>query len=110
MELHNCVDEKGKPILTLVDYRTENFLEQEEPFPSIKTNCNIIRCLLDDLSDPAIRNKIPKNGFVVLVCETGNRDDITMRYLYKFGFENIVGLRTGMRGWIKLNYPVEYSN
>ena len=60
----NCVDDNNNAIVTLVDYRAENFLKKEKPFPSIKTDCNIIRCLLDDLSNPVVRNKIPKRSLV----------------------------------------------
>jgi rhodanese-related sulfurtransferase len=74
---------------------------------AIETNCNTIKCLLDDLSDPEVRSSIPKEGTVIIICETGNRDIIAMRYLHKFGYDNIFGLRFGMRGWIKLDYPVE---
>ncbi|MBL7225660.1 MAG: rhodanese-like domain-containing protein [Desulfobacteraceae bacterium] len=56
-----------------------------------------------------MRNQIPNKGLVVLVCETGNRDWAALRYLYKWGYTNIVGLRFGMRGWIKSDYPVRYS-
>lgn len=106
---HNCADENNKAMVTLVDYRNENFLKTEKPLPSIKTGCPTIKCFLDNLKDPAVRNKIPKKGLVVLVCETGNRDAVAMRYLHKYGYNNVVGLRTGMRGWIKLDYPVEFS-
>ena len=92
--------------MTIIDYRTEDFLETDRPIPSIKTKCRIIKCLLDDFSNPAIRNLIPKDGEVVLVCETGNRDKTAMKYLFKFGYLNIKGLKFGMRGWIKLDYPM----
>ncbi len=108
-EIVNCVDKNNEKILTIIDYRTENFIKTEKPFPSIKTNCPTIKCLLDDLQEVDTRDKIPKKGLVVLLCETGNRDDVAMRYLFKYGYTNVVGLRNGMREWIKSNYPVEYS-
>ncbi len=105
-EFHGCLDDKGKPILTIVDYRTENILKPDNPPPSVKTNCKTMRTLLDDLGLPEIRDRIPREGLVVLISETGNRDSYAMRYLYKFGFTNVVGLRFGMRAWIKSNHPV----
>ena len=109
-EFVNCLDPKGNPLLTLVDYRTENFLKTGKARPFIKTNCETIRCLLDDLANPEVRRQIPKKGLVVLVCETGNRDAITMKYLYKYGYTNVMGLQFGMRGWVKLNYAVDIEN
>jgi rhodanese-related sulfurtransferase len=102
------MDENNDAIITFVDYRTQNFLKREKPLASIKSECKLIKCLLDDLKNPARRDQIPKERLVVLVSETGNRDTVVMQYLYKYGYTNIVGLRTGMRGWLKLNYPVEY--
>lgn len=104
---YNCLDQNKKPLLTLVDYRTENFLKTDRPLHSIKTKCKTIKCLLDDLTDPEVRKQIPKESPVVLVCETGNRELLIMKYLYKYGYTNTVGLRFGMRGWIKSGYPVE---
>jgi hypothetical protein len=37
--------------------------------------------------------------------ETGNRDIFAMKFMYKYGYTNIVGLNFGMRGWIKPGYP-----
>ena len=93
--------------MTIIDYRVEYFLEPQGAVPVIKTRCPTIRCLLDDLQRPEVRAKIPRTGKVVLVCETGNRDAVAMRFLSKFGFTNVVGLTHGMRGWIKLDYPIE---
>jgi rhodanese-related sulfurtransferase len=106
---HNCTTANNEAIVTIVDYRVQNFLKTKKPVASIKTNCPLIKCLLDDLRNPAVRNKIPRQGLVVLISETGNRDTVAMKYLHKYSYTNIVGLRTGMRGWLKLNYPVEYS-
>ena len=103
----NCVGHNNEPLLTIIDYRTEHFLKTNTPIESIKTKCKTIRLLLDDLKNPALRSRIPRKGPVVSVCETGNRDWAFARYLYKWGYTNIVGLRFGMRAWIKLDYPVE---
>lgn len=93
--------------MTIIDYRADYFLKEDTASPSIESKCTMIYCLLDDLKYPEIRSQIPNKGLVVLVSETGNRDWAVMRYLYKWGYTNIVGLRFGMRGWIKLGYPVD---
>ena len=106
-EATRCLDRYNKPALTIVDYRTENILEVGRPIPSIKTQCQTIQCLLDDLKDPQVRAKIPKEGLVIVVSETGNRDWAVMRYLHRWGYSNVMGLEFGMRGWIKLGYPID---
>jgi rhodanese-related sulfurtransferase len=105
-----CRDAGNQPLLTILDLRTENFLETGPSFVSIKTVCQTITCLLDDLARDEIRRRIPRQGLVVTVTETGNRDKFVMKYLYRYGYTNIKGLEFGMRGWIKSNYPVERKN
>lgn len=109
-DLKNCSDENGLPFLTIIDYRTENFYKPEASIASIKTKCPILRCLIDDFTDPKIRQLIPKNSPVILVCETGSRNAMAMRYLFKFGYTNTMGLQFGMRGWLKMDFPVEIGH
>ena len=107
-EPSQCLDQNGHPMLTILDYRTENFLKSDRPIPSIKTRCKTIQCLLDDLVNPQVRSMIPREeGLVVVVSETGNRDWAIMSYLHKWGHANVIGLKFGMRGWIKLGYPID---
>ena len=105
-EAGTCIDSHGKPFITLLDLRTDNFVETDVPVSSIKTNCPVSKHLFDDLSNPEVRERIPSDTTVVTVTETGNRDREAMQYLSKFGFTNIVGLKFGMRGWIKQDYPI----
>ncbi len=104
---NGCQDDRHRPVLTILDLRTENYLKTDPSVPAIKTGCKTITCLLDDLIRPDIRKQIPHDSPVVIVTETGNRDIYAMQYLSQFGYRNIRGLDFGMRGWIKLNYPVE---
>ena len=106
-ESSRCLDQDNQPMLTLIDYRTENFLKTDRPIPSIRTKCKLIRCLFDDLIDPTIRDKIPKEGLVIAISETGNRDWAVMRYLYRWGYTNVAGIEFGMRGWIMSGYLVD---
>jgi rhodanese-related sulfurtransferase len=105
-----CLDSLGRPAITILDLRTENFLQIDTPLPAIKTECQIIRMLFDNLSEQEKRNLIPQNSLVVSVSETGNRDAAAIRYLSQYGFSNIVGLRFGMRDWIKRDYPVAQAD
>lgn len=105
----DCKDKQGNPLFTILDYRTELVHNAGEELPVISTKCPQIVMLLDDFADPVKREKIPRTGMVILVCETGNRDPFAMRYLHSLGYDNIVGLRFGMRAWIKVGYPVEKS-
>ncbi len=102
----SCADENGRPILTIVDLRTENHLKNlEKKPPIIDTSCKTLFFLLDDLLKSEVRKQIPSKGLVVTITETGNRDKFVMQYLHQFGYANIKGLLFGMRGWIKAGYP-----
>ena len=104
-EAGNCLDQNNKPILTILDLRTEHFLNPDKPLSYVKSNCSTINSLFDELADAEVRKQIPKEGLVVTITETGNRDKFAMQFLSKFGYTNVMGLQFGMRGWIKKNYP-----
>ena len=110
-ESQNCKDENGQPLLTLLDLRTERHIDTDDTASStvteIKTTCPTIFCLLDELQNPQVRQQIPKQGLVVTITETGNRDKYAAQFMSKFGYTNLKGLRFGMRGWIKKDYPVK---
>lgn len=102
-----CTDPHGRPMVTLLDFRNENRLQPDDRPPRIQSGCPTQTLLLDDLKNPQIRSAIPKDGLVVTITETGNRDVYVMRYLSQFGFTNLKGLQYGMRSWIKLDFPTE---
>ncbi|MEN8189915.1 MAG: hypothetical protein ABFS19_08715 [Thermodesulfobacteriota bacterium] len=105
-----CVDDKGAPHLTLIDFRSSLKLSEKKGSDKyrIKTNCRTITVLLDDfINNQKLIDSIPREGLVVTISETGNRDHYLMRYLKKFDYTNIRGLQFGMRAWLKADYPVE---
>lgn len=102
-----CRDQAGQPLLTIVDFRNANHLASNNPPPGIATRCPVQTYLLDDILDSETRDKLPIKGKVVIVTETGSRDEFVIRYLAKYGFSSILGLKSGMRGWLKHRYPTK---
>ena len=105
-----CLDKSRKPLITILDFRDNEKLVGNlgSDFFNIKTKCPSIKFNLDDLvHDKELIKKIPKEGEVISICETGNRDPFLMRYLFKFGYTNIKSLKFGMRDWLKSDYPIE---
>ena len=102
-----CQNKNDEPTVTVVDLRTEHHLENVDRPLVIQTTCPTIFCLLDDLQKETIRRRIPKDGLVVTITETGNRDIFAIQYLSKYGYQNIQGLLFGMRGWIKAGYQTQ---
>ena len=109
-EATGCKDSAGDPLYTLIDFRSSLKLTEKKGGDRyrVKTSCQTIYALLDEFIDnePLI-NSLPGKGLILTISETGNRDKYLMKYLYKFGLENVAGLQFGMRGWLKGNYPVE---
>lgn len=103
-----CVDWRNNPLITILDLRTENFLELKFPIFHIKTKCQTIKMLFDQLSEGNHRNKIPTKGQVVTVTERGDKDADAIRYLYTQGYTNVVGLSSGIQGWIQLDHSLKF--
>ena len=102
---NGCRAGDGSSLLTLLDLRISRIPEGGERPLVIDTICPTVTVMLDDLQKSMVRQLLTQNYPVVVVTETGNRDDYASRYLTRFGYENVYGLRFGMRGWIKANYP-----
>lgn len=104
LEPLNCKSSAGEPLLTLLDFRN-NRLNKSGSFKKIATSCPIKSYHLDDISDPLVRAALPQSGKVVIVTETGNRDEFVIRYLSQYDFKSYSSLKHGMRGWLKKRYP-----
>jgi len=102
-----CVDWRNNPLITILDLRTENFLELKFPIFHIKTKCQTIKMLFDQLSEKKLRDKIPTKGQVVTVTKRGDKDADAIRYLYIKGYTNVVGLSSGIQGWIQLDHSLK---
>ena len=107
LEAAECAAKKGQPGLVILDFRNEVTDSSEEPLQDIATKCPILHFQLDDILNPEVRAAIPKNGRVITITETGNRDEFIIRYLSQHGYTNIEGLRFGMRGWRKARHPTK---
>ncbi len=103
----DCTDWRNNPLITILDLRTENFLELKYPIFHIKTKCQKLTMLSEHLSDSHHRNKIPNKGQVVTLTERGVRDADVIRYLSAHGYTNIVGLKSGIQGWIQLDFSLK---
>ena len=100
-----CQSPEGQPLLTLLDFRNANF-DNVDPPPQIATTCPTKRFQLDDVLLPQVRAKLPRQGTVIILTETGNRDEFVIRYLSQYHFKTYKSLKYGMRGWLKKRYPI----
>lgn len=102
-----CQDNQGTHLMLILDLRNDNHLNTTSAPPVIDTTCPSKIFLLDDLLLPEVRKEIPKDVPVITLTETGNRDEFIIRYLSQYGYTNLKGLKSGMRGWIKQRYPTK---
>jgi hydroxyacylglutathione hydrolase len=52
-------------------------------------------------------DELPRDTPVVMQCQSGGRSSIASALLQAHGFENVVNLRGGFRGWREAGLPVE---
>lgn len=52
-------------------------------------------------------DELPRDMPVVMQCQSGGRSSIASALLQAHGFENVVNLRGGIRGWREAGLPVE---
>jgi hydroxyacylglutathione hydrolase len=52
-------------------------------------------------------DELPRDTPVVMQCQSGGRSSIASALLQAHGFENVVNLRGGIRGWREAGLPVE---
>lgn len=103
-ESSQCQSPEKKPLLTLLDFRNVN-LDTSRNAQKIATVCPTRSYRMDDILKPEVREALPKHGKVVLLTETGNRDEFVVRYLSQHGVAPYTSLQHGMRGWLKKRYP-----
>ncbi len=109
-EKTQCRDETGAPLLTIIDFRASVLLKNKIGADRyhVQTRCPEIIAQLDDfLENKALVDRIPEQGLIVCISETGKRDNYLQRYLHMRGFSHIFSLNNGMRGWLKAGYPTE---
>ena len=66
---------------------------------------NILYIPLSEFEDRY--NEIPKEGSVVLVCQSGGRSLRAAGYLVNHGYENVVNMQHGMNRWLERGFPVK---
>ena len=51
--------------------------------------------------------EIPKEGNVVMVCQSGGRSLRAAGFLVNHGYENVVNMQHGMNRWLERGFPVK---
>ena len=97
-DLEEMLDEN--PQLILVDIR-----EQDEfNTAHIKNSLHVPRGILESSCDWNYAETIPKlvnarRQPVVVICRSGNRSALAVQTMQMMGYEQVVSLKTGLKGW-----------
>jgi rhodanese-related sulfurtransferase len=90
-------------------------LDVREPYEfdamKIEGSINVPRGILESAAEYGYEETVPelvqaRDREVVVICRSGNRSLLAASSLKIMGFENVVSLRTGLRGWNDFEQPL----
>jgi rhodanese-related sulfurtransferase len=94
-------------------------LDVREPYEfavvHIKGSVNVPRGVLEsacewDYEDTVAELVMARKREIVVVCRSGNRSLLAAHTMQLIGYENVVSLRTGLRGWNDYEEPLWNSS
>lgn len=104
-DLEEKLEESTKPLL--VDVR--------EPYEfdamHIDQSINVPRGILETACEYDYEETVPelvqaRDKEVVVICRSGNRSIFVAEVMQKMGYQNVVSLKTGLRGWSDYEQPM----
>ena len=119
--IRNCLqDVKEIMPWDLLEHRKENpdllLLDVREPVEfdamHIRDSINVPRGILESACEWDYEETLPelvkaRQREIVVVCRSGHRSVLAVHSMQVLGFENVVSLRTGLRGWNDYEEPLE---
>jgi len=99
------------PQLLIVDVREP----QEFDAMHIAGSINVPRGILESACEWDYEETVPelvqaREREIVVVCRSGYRSVLAANSMQVLGYENVVSLQTGLRGWKDYDQPLEDSN
>lgn len=81
----------------------------------IKDSINAPRGILETACEYDYEETIPalvkaRDKSVVVVCRSGNRSIFAAEVMQRMGYQNVVSLKTGLRGWNEFEQPLFDAN
>ena len=77
----------------------------------LQGSINVPRGVLESAADWDYEETVPelveaREREVILICRSGNRSVLAAKTLQLMGFQNVVSLKTGLRGWNDYEQPL----
>jgi len=104
-DLEEKLQSASKPII--LDIREPNEFEAMR----LENSINIPRGILEQSCEWDFEETVPdivnaREKEIVLVCRSGNRSILAAFTLQQMGYQNVVSLKTGLRGWNDYEQPL----
>ena len=93
----------------ILDERTPMMLDVREPYEydamHIKGSISVPRGILETACECDFEETIPelvmaREKEVIVICRSGKRSIFAAEVMQKMGYQNVVSLKTGLRGWV----------
>ena len=81
----------------------------------IKTAINVPRGVLEAACEWDYEDTLPvlasgRDSEIVIICRSGNRSALAAHTMQLMGFNNVISLKTGLRGWFDYELPLYDEN
>lgn len=108
-DLEEMLKEDNKPLL--IDVREPKEFEAMHIYNSI----NVPRGILETSCEYDFDDTIPelveaRNKDVIVICRSGNRSIFAADVMQQMGYQKVVSLKTGLRGWNDSELPLISNN
>ncbi len=104
-DLEEMLKQDEKPLL--IDVREPKEFEAMHIYNSINAPRGLLEtCCEYDFDDTIPELVEARNKQVIVICRSGNRSIFAADVMQQMGYENVVSLKTGLRGWNDSELPL----
>lgn len=103
----------------ILEERTPMIVDVREPYEfdamHIKGSLNVPRGILETACECDFEETIPelveaREKEVIVLCRSGRRSIFAAHVMQLMGYQNVVSMKTGLRGWVDTELPLIDSN
>lgn len=120
--LNECLQHVGEifpwDLQDIINTRQPLLLDVREPYEfnvlHIKNSINVPRGILETACEYGFEDTVPelvqaRASEVIVICRSGNRSVFAAHTLQLMGYQSVVSLKTGVRGWNDYELPLYNS-
>ncbi|MEZ5672819.1 MAG: rhodanese-like domain-containing protein [Thiotrichaceae bacterium] len=120
--LNECLQHVGEifpwDLQEIITTRSPLLLDVREPYEfdrlHIQNSINVPRGILETACEYGFEDTVPelvqaRNREVIVICRSGNRSVFAAHTMQLMGYQSVVSLKTGVRGWNDYELPLYNS-